>query len=140
MPTLRNKETEYELPNHALWAVPFLRAFAKTGNMTEACKLAGVSRQSIYRLRKSDEAFQTAVNQAVEEGADELEGVAKQRAKAGSDVLLMFLLKGLRPEKYRDNHYVVNQNAPTNYTIDLSLPTGDNTPLDADTSTTALLV
>lgn len=139
MPTLRNKETVYELPNRPMWAVPFLRAYAKTGNTTESCRLAGVSRQSIYRLRDSDEDFKTALIQAEEEGADELEGVAKQRAKAGSDVLLMFLLKGLRPWKYRDNHYVVNQNAPTNYVIDLSLPTGDNIPLDADTSTTALL-
>lgn len=35
-------------------------------------------------------------------GADVLEGEASRRAMSGSDLLLIFLLKGLRPEKYRE--------------------------------------
>jgi AcrR family transcriptional regulator len=137
--TKNKKEVDYDLPGRPLWAVPFLRAYAKLGNTSEALTLAGVSRRTVYRLRDTDELFKQALSDAEEDGADELEGIAKQRAKAGSDVLLMFLLKGLRPWIYRDNHHVISTATPTNYTIDLSLPTGDDTPHDADQSPSALL-
>jgi hypothetical protein len=51
-------------------------------------------------------------------------------------VLLMFLLKGLRPWKYRDNHHVVNTNAPTDFVIDLST---DDSPHITDVSTKNVL-
>jgi len=139
MATKPRREADYDLPDRPLWAVPFLRAYAKTGNTAEALKLAGVSRRTVYRLRDTDEQFRQALSDAEEDGADELEAVAKQRAIAGSDVLVMFLLKGLRPWKYRENHNVNLSSAPTNYVIDLSLPTGDDTPHDADQRPAALL-
>jgi hypothetical protein len=45
-----------------------------------------------------------------------------ERAKNGSDVLVMFLLKSLKPEKYRDNPKIIQNNMPTNFIIDLALP------------------
>jgi hypothetical protein len=137
MTIAKRRETEFNLPNRPLWAVPFLRAYAKNGNIKEALNLAGVSRRAVYKLRDIDEEFRQAIEDALEDGADELEDIARQRAKAGSDVLLMFLLKGLRPWKYRDNHHVVNTNAPTDFVIDLS--TADDSPHITDVSTKNVL-
>jgi hypothetical protein len=41
---------------------------------------------------------------ATEDAVDVLEAVARQRAILGSDTLLIFLLKGHRPEKYRERY------------------------------------
>ncbi len=40
---------------------------------------------------------------AIEQGTDVLEDEAVRRALAGSDTLLMFLLRARRPEKCREN-------------------------------------
>lgn len=138
MTIAKRREAEYNLPDRPLWAVPFLRAYAKTGNVQQALNLAGVSRRSVYKLREADDEFRQALSDAEEDGADELEAIARDRAKAGSDVLLIFLLKGLRPWKYRDNHHVVNTNAPTDFVIDLSTP--DDSPHITDVSAKNVLV
>jgi hypothetical protein len=133
----KRKEGEYNLPGRPLWCVPFLRAYSKTGNISQALTLAGVSRRAVYKLRDVDDEFRQAIDDAQEDGADELEAIARDRAKAGSDVLLMFLLKGLRPWKYRDNHHVVSTNQPIDFTIDLSAP--DDSPQLADVSPKGVL-
>lgn len=38
----------------------------------------------------------------MQQAADVLEREATRKAMAGSDLLIIFLLKGLRPEKYRE--------------------------------------
>lgn len=49
----------------------------------------------------------------MEEAADVLEAEARRRATVGgSDVLLIFLLKGARPEKYRDRYEVRQAPSP----------------------------
>jgi hypothetical protein len=136
MTIVKRKEAEYNLPNRPLWAVPFLRAYSKTGNVKQALLLAGVSRRAVYKLRDVDDEFRQALSDAEDDGADELEGIARDRAKAGSDVLLMFLLKGLRPWKYRDNHHVISTSTPTDYVIDLST---DDSPHLTDVSTKNVL-
>jgi len=136
MTIVKRKEAEYNLPNRPLWAVPFLRAYSKTGNVKQALLLAGVSRRAVYKLRDIDDEFRQALSDAEDDGADELEGIARDRAKAGSDVLLMFLLKGLRPWKYRDNHHVISTSTPTDYVIDLST---DDSPHLTDVSTKNVL-
>src|SRR5690606_18484748 len=73
-----------------------------------------------YRLRKEDPDFAAAWDEAMEQASDALEVEARRRAIEGwdepvfyqgmetgmvrkfSDTLLIFLLKGARPEKYRD--------------------------------------
>ena len=84
----------------------FLKALAKVGNVSAAAKMAGVTRQSAYAWRK-DDAFKVRWEDAIDEAIDGLEYELLKRAASGkkpSDVLLMFALKGLKPEKYRDNH------------------------------------
>ena len=137
MTIAKRKEGEYNLPGRPLWCVPFLRAYSKTGNIGQALTIAGVSRRAVYKLRDTDEEFRQAIEHAQDDGADELEAIARDRAKAGSDVLLIFLLKGLRPWKYLDNHHVVSTSQPTDFIIDLSAP--DDSPQLADVTPAGVL-
>ena len=42
----------------------FLKALSETGNITAAVELAGTSRTRVYELRKVDEAFRAAWDEA----------------------------------------------------------------------------
>lgn len=89
-------------PKHPAKQKAFLAAYAKTGNISDAARLAKCDRSNHYHWMADPdyaEKFQAAQDNAVED----LESVARRRAKAGSDLLLMFLLKSLRPATYRDN-------------------------------------
>ena len=79
-----------------------LAALREGAECSEAAKAAGTTRQTVYRWRQADEAFAVAYADAVEQGTEVLESVARKRAVGGSDTLLIFLLKARRPEKYRD--------------------------------------
>lgn len=99
----------------------FLAAFRENGNVRLACLAADVGRSTHYRWLDSDMAYREAFDLAKEDAADILEAEAKRRAVDGveepvgfyrgqpggvvrkySDTLLIFLLKGLRPEVYRE--------------------------------------
>ena len=104
----------------------FLAAFAETGNIRRAALTANVSRQSHYRWM-DDPDYAKRFQAAQEEASDILEEEARRRAIAGlrrykfhqgtpavgpdgepyyeleySDTLLIFLLKGARPDKYAE--------------------------------------
>jgi len=99
----------------------FLLHLAKTGNVTAACEVIGICRRTPYEWRDGCDDFARAWDSAVEIYVDTLEAEADRRAAQGveqgvyfqgkrvagerkySDNLLMFRLKALRPEKYRDN-------------------------------------
>jgi hypothetical protein len=68
------------------------------GNVEKAAKEAGINRSTAYRWTSSDPDFQH-LKQTV---ADDLTQEAIRRAKEGSDVLTIFLLKALSPEIYDD--------------------------------------
>lgn len=98
----------------------FLEALAEVGNVTQAAALAGAGRASVYEWRAADVEFAEAWEAALDAAADKLEQEAWRRATQGidepvhyqgqrvdmvrrySDTLLIFLLKGARPEKYKD--------------------------------------
>lgn len=100
----------------------FLEKFAKSGNVSGACREVGISRQSIKIWLEKDPAFVEAYRLAEIEACDALEAEAHRRGAVGftepvfyqgvqcgevrkySDLLLMFLMKGRQPEKYRDNY------------------------------------
>ena len=103
------------------WHKAFIAALAKTGNVTEACRLVDrLDRRMPYDLRKQDAVFAAEWDSALEEASDRMETEARRRAEQGvlepvyqggkkvgsirrySDTLLIFLLKGARPDKYRD--------------------------------------
>lgn len=101
----------------------FLAAYAKCGNLTAAAELAKTSRRNHYDWLAKDE-YRAAFDAAHEEACDVLETEARRRAVEGterpvyqggkqvgkvrefSDVLLIFLLKGARPEKYRERQAI----------------------------------
>ncbi len=85
------------------WREKFLAALARGCSVSQAARLAGISRQHAYRCRSRSQTFAQQWEDAIEQGTDALEDEAVRRALAGSDTLLMFLLKARRPEKYRDN-------------------------------------
>lgn len=102
-------------------AATFLEGLGRGLSVTHAAKEAGFSRPAAYQRRERDAVFARAWDDAIEAGTDVLEDVATVRATRGvkrpvyqggklvgevteySDVLLIFLLKGRRPWKYRDN-------------------------------------
>ena len=102
------------------WQPVFLDLLGKNGNVTLSAHEAGIVRQTAYDARDRDKAFSKAWEDAMEQAADVLEREAWRRASEGvkqpvfyqgevcghvrkySDVLLIFLLKGARPDKYRE--------------------------------------
>jgi hypothetical protein len=99
----------------------FLEALAATCNVTEACRLACIGRMSVYDWRHEDASFAAKWKKALSIGAEVLEDEAVRRATVGvdkpvyqggqlvgtireySDTLLIFLMKGAKPKRYRDN-------------------------------------
>jgi hypothetical protein len=103
----------------------FIQKLISTGgNVSRACQAINISRGCAYDHKKNDTDFAALWEQAVEKGLDDLEQEARRRAFKGtkkpvyqkgtcvgyiqeySDTLLIFLLKGGRPEKYRERFEV----------------------------------
>jgi len=105
----------------------FIELLSEIGNVTRACKALGLTRSKLYQHKEKDKAFSEAWEKALILSADVLEGEAWRRAmghdrpitfqgkqvldkdgnplflKEYSETLLIFLLKGLKPQKYREN-------------------------------------
>lgn len=109
----------------------FLKAFAECGQISGAAVAVGMDRCRHYQWLKEDPAYVELFNEAEREAAVMLEDEATRRARDGvkslvlyqgepvmvkasdgslvplyefkySDTLLIFRLKGLMPERYRD--------------------------------------
>jgi hypothetical protein len=63
----------------------FLEHFAATLNVTEAAKVAGVGRSTVYRLRERDRTFAEAWLEAEAEAIDKLEAQAYRFAMEGAE-------------------------------------------------------
>ena len=81
----------------------FLATLLETCNIAESCRRANVARKTAVAWRDVDAAFAEAWDEALEAGLDDLEQTARKRAHGGSDLLLMFLLKAHRPDRYRES-------------------------------------
>lgn len=90
-----------------------LEALVKSGNNTIAAAHAGVERHTITAECKRDKRFATAVQIARDAYADVLEAIADRRIKDDKDkasaILLIFRLKALRPEVYRENQTIKHE-------------------------------
>ena len=100
----------------------FLAAYATSGNITDAAKAAGVTRQAHYEWKRADPDYAADFKRAGIEAVESLEAEARRRALAGSDTMLIFLLKAVKPKKYRDNvrHEHTGKNGGPIQTVDLS--------------------
>lgn len=106
-----------------------IAAVEVTGNIKKACAQVGMDRRMLHYFIKLRPDLEAELRHASEVGKahlqEELEALVLERAKAGSDILLMFMLKKLDPS-YRESYSVTTSSTPTTYTIDLGLP--DDTP------------
>lgn len=123
------------------WRKPFIVALRQSGNYTIAARMARVSRRTYLRERDRNPRFATACREALKTAYDLMEREAHRRAVTGvrkpvyqsgkrvgyireySDTLLMFMLKGARPSKYRDNYRVEHtgkNGGPIKTQLDLS--------------------
>ncbi len=114
----------------------FLEAYAKLGNITAAAYEAAVGRRTHYDWLEADAGYAARFGQAEEAATDALEAEARRRATAGSlrykfdkagnplrhpvtgepyyelefsDTLLIFLLKGARPEKHKERQEITGK-------------------------------
>lgn len=120
----------------------FLKAFAKTGNVSAAAEAAQVSRRTPYKWAEEDPAFKEAWDEAEAEAIDRLERAAWERAVEGwdeghvnnrgelysvrkySDQLMVLLLKAHRPERYRERleHTGPGGKEPVKFTLSIAPP------------------
>lgn len=84
------------------WKTPFLETLRNTGNVRLSCTAAGIDRTTAYKAREKSPEFAAGWADALEDGVDVLEATARKRAMAGSDMLLLALLKAHRPHVYGD--------------------------------------
>ena len=106
----------YQLSTEA-WQSVFLSSFRQCGNITKSSEAAEVTRQAVFYAYKRDPDFRALYEEAKEESIERLEEVARNRATTSSDNLLIFLLKSMRPEVYRE--VVRNENINVNMNANL---------------------
>jgi hypothetical protein len=98
----------------------FIKSLRNSGNITNAARAIGISRQTAYNFRKENPRFAAAWNNAIQEHLDQVEEELRRRACDGvdeevyyqgtvcgavkkySDTLLMFYLKARRPEVFSE--------------------------------------
>ena len=98
----------------------FLDLLSEGVSVCEACERADIPRRSVYNRRRADQAFREQWDESLRMATDMLEGEADRRGRDGwgedvyyqgqvvgkrmrySDRMLIFRLKALKPEMYRD--------------------------------------
>lgn len=116
----------------------FLVAYSQCGSISGAAKAAKVARFSHYKWMQSDTDYARAFEEAHVIATDALEEEARRRGALGvlepiyylgkkvgtkrvySDTLLIFLLKGNNPEKFKDRAQVDLGGRVTTTDLDLS--------------------
>lgn len=78
----------------------FLQALAADPIVGRACRAAGINTATAYRLKERSPAFAEAWAEALTASVDDLEHVALERARDGSDSVLLRVLEAHRPERY----------------------------------------
>jgi hypothetical protein len=105
----------------------FLATYRTCGNIRKTAELTKIERRTHYKWMDNDPSYKERFMEAHEDAIESLEAEALRRAVDGvekpvfgsggqgvgtvkvgsireySDTLLIFLLKGAKPEKYRDN-------------------------------------
>ena len=85
------------------WEKKFLELYKATGNVSLSAYGSGTARSNVYARREDSPEFAARMDAAHIEAVETLEAEAWNRARKTSDVLLIFLLKALKPQMYREN-------------------------------------
>lgn len=80
----------------------FIAAVEKRYTKKVAAKEVGISDKTVDKWAAQDPEFKQAIDNAQKGAEETLESSAYERAMKGDTTLTIFLLKGMRPEKYRD--------------------------------------
>lgn len=80
----------------------FLAVLRDGYSVHRACQAAKMSRNAAYDWRNADPVFAADWDAAYEAGTDTLEDALQERATNKDTIAAIFLLKGRRPEKYRE--------------------------------------
>jgi len=106
--------------NRASKKALFIKELRSKGTVFHAAHVAGIARRTAYQWRSEDKKFASEWDQAKEDNLDELEKSLFERAVHGvekpvyqqgqlvgtireySDTAAIFMLKGGRPEKFRE--------------------------------------
>ncbi len=91
---------------HKVWRKAFLKSLADQGVVRRGCEDAGVGPTTAHNNLRSDPKFAAQWQESLDLAADALESEIRRRAFAGSDLLAIFLMKGLRPEKFREKVFI----------------------------------
>lgn len=85
----------------------FLKLYPELGTITAACRVVGVKRSAFVNWM-TDPEFKKRFEEAKVEVGELLEAEAFKRARERSDLLLIFALKGIYPDKYKERAEVKN--------------------------------
>lgn len=127
-PFSSTKEEEGELSRQQR---AFIDAYASNGGITKnALRSSGTSRQELDQWKLEDDHFKKSLKIAEEHWVEELRKAAFLRATSKSDVLLMFLLKAMKPEEFDDDvrkqQYVGMNSNPNNIPVRATLLRDNN--------------
>jgi hypothetical protein len=84
----------------------FLAAYSRCGSLSMSAKRAKVDRRTHYNWLNDDPAYVQAFKQAKIEAGDSLQDKLTEMAFEGNVTAAIFLLKGLKPEQFRDRQAI----------------------------------
>lgn len=99
--------------------IEVLRSTRSAGNVLATCIYLGLSRPTMYYWRKNDKEFEHNWNEAVMEGletrADEAENALRLAVTKDRNITaIIFTLKNLKPERYREKFDIDNTGRTVN--------------------------
>lgn len=104
------------------WASRFLAALSATGIVLDACQAAGISRAMAYKRRKNDPVFEQDWQYALQDAADVMLRVYRERGFAQSDRAMEFFIRSRDPDSFTSERTL---------TIQINWPLVPDTLLDA---------
>lgn len=116
------KETNTSVDDPTAQQDRYIDAYVSSGGMTKtALRKAGATHEQLKQWRQDSE-FVERFNEAMEHWHEELRKAAFIRAQQKSDVLLIFMLKALKPDVYDDDIRKANWMAKQGLLGDQNLP------------------
>lgn len=132
------QEISAELRDAFPWAKHYLISLAQTGNKTLSAQAAGVHFGAIKRAAQCSAEFAELEEMAREISIGRLEAIARARAEKSSDLLMIFLLKALKPHMYRDKYEAITK-VVNDYVIDITPKGASSHPANSDPATNGIL-
>ena len=80
----------------------FLEKFKVTGFLHATCDEISIDPKTVWRWRKEDPAFDEKYQECKLRNVETLEHIGMARAMKKSDLLMIFFLKAMNPEKYKE--------------------------------------